>query len=330
MAPVRGRRAACDTSFSTTTPTPSSLGETRTSFANSLLRPPSSLACAHVVLWTFTDICRLWALAQEGQEMSLAARGTTCVASGLLNVDVFPLSSVRLHRFLNDEDRAAVHEAGGSQDSAPRVGLSRPQVSSCSRSSSSGRHRGRSATRSNNALNGNTSPSAARSPLRSVRQRVHIANDDDLEPMLVLPATAPGAAADGPGRPYTDLEARLERLLLRGRELAGTLIRPEVDIQEMGIVAATEVHRRHILTMVPDWHNRPVILQLALGALAVYNLRPSDHTPVEEVNILWALEGNSHTLHLSRVLLADLRRGFLVVRSTACQGEDGGAGRSLP
>ena len=43
--------------------------------------------------------------------------------------------------------------------------------------------------------------------------------------------------------------------------------------------------------MVPDWHNRPVIMQLALGALAVYNLRPSDYTPVEEVNILWALEG---------------------------------------
>ena len=46
--------------------------------------------------------------------------------------------------------------------------------------------------------------------------------------------------------------------------------------------------------MVPDWHNRPVIMQLALGGLAVYNLRPSDCTPVEEVNILWALEGGSH------------------------------------
>ena len=36
-------------------------------------------------------------------------------------------------------------------------------------------------------------------------------------------------------------------------------------------------------------------MQLALGALAVYNLRPSDYTPVEEVNILWALEGGLHT-----------------------------------
>ena len=132
--------------------------------------------------------------------------------------------------------------------------------------------------------------SAAGSPPRSVRQRVDLANDDDLEPTLVLPATAPGAAAHGPGRPHTDLEARLERLFTRGRELAGTLTRPEVDILEMRIVAATEAHRRHILTMVPDWHNRPVIEQLALGALAVYNLRPSDCTPVEVVNILWALE----------------------------------------
>ena len=65
--------------------------------------------------------------------------------------------------------------------------------------------------------------------------------------------------------------------------------------------------------MVPDWHNRPVIVQLALGVLAVYNLRPSDYTPVEEVNILWALEGGLH-----------------FVPSTAYQGEDDGAGRSLP
>ena len=62
----------------------------------------------------------------------------------------------------------------------------------------------------------------------------------------------------------------------------------------MGIVAATEAHRRHTLAMVPNCHNRPVITQLALGALAMYNLRPSDHTPVEEVNILWALEGGLH------------------------------------
>ena len=98
----------------------------------------------------------------------------------------------------------------------------------------------------------------------------------------MLPAAAPSAAVDGPGRPHTDL---LERLLTRGRELAGTLIRSEVDILERGIVAGTEAHRRHILTTVPNWH----IVQLALSALAVYTLRPSNYTP--EVNILWASKG---------------------------------------
>ena len=43
----------------------------------------------------------------------------------------------------------------------------------------------------------------------------------------MLPACALGAAADWPGRPRTDLEARLERLFTRGRKLAGTLIRLE-------------------------------------------------------------------------------------------------------
>ena len=60
---------------------------------------------------------------------------------------------------------------------------------------------------------------------------------------------------------------------MRGRELAGTLIRPEVDILEMGIVAA----KRTVGTP-----QRWFPMQLALGALAVYNLRLSDYTPVEE------------------------------------------------
>ena len=118
----------------------------------------------------------------------------------------------------------------------------------------------------------------------------------------MLPATAPGAAANEPGRPQTGLEARLERLFTRGRELAGTLIRPEVDILEVGIVAANEAHSRHILTTVPDGHNRPVLTQLALGALAMYNLRPSDYTPVEDVNILWALAGGLHVRARNGVL----------------------------
>ena len=124
-------------------------------------------------------------------------------------------------------------------------------------------------------------------PGRSLRQRVDLANDDDdLKRTLVLPATAPGAAADGPGRPHTDLEARLERLFTRGRDLAGTIIRPEVDILEMASSRPPKRTDGNILTMVPDWHNRPVIMQLALGALAVCNLRPSGCTLFEEVNIL--------------------------------------------
>ena len=129
-------------------------------------------------------------------------------------------------------------EAGGSQGSAP------------SRVASSTKAVAHVFCRLGASANGTTSPSAAGSPPRSVRQRVDLPNDEDQEPTLVLPATAPGAAADGPGRPHTDLEARLTSLH-RGRALAGTLVRPEVDILEMNIVATTEVHRRHILTIVP-------------------------------------------------------------------------------
>ena len=53
--------------------------------------------------------------------------------------------------------------------------------------------------------------------------------------------------------------------------------------------------------------------------------------------MLWALEGGLHIRARNgvlftkpRLVLADLRRGFLVVRSTPYQGEDDGAGRSLP
>ena len=112
---VRGLRAARDSS-SSTTPTPSSMGETRTSFTNSTLWCPGSVVCAPVVLRAFMDICRLWALAQEGSGTSLAVRGTTCVAPGQLGVDAPSSSSVcaRLHRFLFGGDRTAVHEAGSA------------------------------------------------------------------------------------------------------------------------------------------------------------------------------------------------------------------------
>ena len=68
------------------------------------------------VLWAFTETCRLWPLAQEWSGMSLAVRGTTCVAPGQLGVDAPSSSPVcaRLHRFLFEEDRTAVHEAGSA------------------------------------------------------------------------------------------------------------------------------------------------------------------------------------------------------------------------
>ena len=114
LAPAR------DSSSSSTTPTPPPTGETRTSFTNSPFWCPGSVVCAPDVLWAFMDLCRLWALVQEGSGVSLAVRGTTCVAPGQLHVDAPSSSPVcaRLHRFLFVEDRTAVHEAGGSQGSA--------------------------------------------------------------------------------------------------------------------------------------------------------------------------------------------------------------------
>ena len=82
LAPVYSPRAARDSSSSSTTPTPSSMGETRTSCTNSSLWCPGSVVCEPVVQWAFTDLCHLWALAQEGSGMSLAVRGATCVAPG--------------------------------------------------------------------------------------------------------------------------------------------------------------------------------------------------------------------------------------------------------
>ena len=175
--------------------------------------------------------------------MSLAVHGTTCVASGQFDADApssFPVCA-HLHHFLFVEDRTVVHEAGDLQGSAPRVGLPHPQKAVAPSPRCLGAH-------AEEVQPGATCPE---------REHVALANDDDLEPTLVLPAAAPGAAAHGPERSHSGLEAHLERLFKRGRELAGTLFRPEVDILKVGIVVATKAHRRHILTMVPDRHNRP-------------------------------------------------------------------------
>ena len=113
--------------------------------------------------------------------------------------------------------------------------------------------------------------------------------DDDMDALFL--ATMVGAPTSVHQR--TEIDDQLESLFSRGRELANTLVRPEENIDDMGIVATTEALKRHILPLVPVWHDRPVMLQVALGALAVFHLRPSDNTPVEEVNVLLALEGNS-------------------------------------
>ena len=146
------------------------------------------------------------------------------------------------------------------------------------------------------ALNGSTSASTAGSPPRSVRQRVDLANDDDLEPTLV--SLRPRRACDRTGcalRPSWVCRKRARVAWIVSSREGGSWRAPLSGRRSTSwSVAATEAHRRHILTTVPNWHNRPVILQHALGDLAVYNLRPSDYTPVEEVNILSALEGDLH------------------------------------
>ena len=114
-------------------------------------------------------------------------------------------------------------------------------------------------------------------------------DDDDLDNFLLGTVVV----APTPVHPRTEMEDRLGSLLTQGCELASTLVHPEENIDDMGIVAATEALKKHILRSVPDWHDRPIMLQMGLGALAVFHLRPSDYTPVEEVNVLWALEGNT-------------------------------------
>ena len=79
------------------------------------------------------------------------------------------------------------------------------------------------------AVNGNTSSPSAGSPSRSVRPRLSAANDDDLEQTMVIPTTALGGVDDATVRSHGEIEACLECLFTRGRESAGTLVRPEVD-----------------------------------------------------------------------------------------------------
>ena len=58
-------------------------------------------------------------------------------------------------------------------------------------------------------------------------------------------------------------------------------------------MAATEALERLVLSLVPVWPGRLVMLQVALKSPCCVPFGPSDYTPVEEVNALWALEGDS-------------------------------------
>ena len=72
-----------------------------------------------------------------------------------------------------------------------------------------------------------------------------------------------------PAHTPTALEDRLERLFAQGRDLVSNLVRPEENIGDMGIVAATETLKRYILTLVAALQNRPIMLQVVLGACSV-------------------------------------------------------------
>ena len=185
------------------------------------------------------------------------------------------------------------------------------------------------------ALNGNTFSPGRRVTLRSVRQCVHIANDDDLEPTMVLPTTALDAAVNEPVRLHNDLEARLERLFTRGQGLACTLIRPEDDVQDgdrRGHRCAQTAHPYGGTRLAQQARNAPTRIGRARSVLPL----PSDYTPIEEVNILCSFDGNSYTRAHNGVLFTTTgfpgkaAKGFLVVRSAACQGQNDGAARSLP
>ena len=60
--------------------------------------------------------------------------------------------------------------------------------------------------------------------------------------------------------PPTSVHQRtwIEDRLASRRELANTLVRPEENIDDMGILAATEALKRHTLSLVPVWHWEPL------------------------------------------------------------------------
>ena len=112
--------------------------------------------------------------------MSLAFRGTTCVAPGQLDVDTASFSLKIERRFMRRVGRRVRARESGCAIHKKAVAPGPRCLGATAEEGPPGAH----------ALNGNTS--AAGSPPRSVRKRGDLANDDDLEPTLVLPRTAPG------------------------------------------------------------------------------------------------------------------------------------------
>ena len=176
----------------------------------------------------------------------------------------------------------------GDVPRSPRVVPS--TKSSRFRSSSSGRLRGRSATRSSTPSMGTRWP----------RPPGLLLGASDSE--FTSPTTTTwnrrwsGAAADEPGRPHTDLEARLERLFVRGREMAGTLVRPEVDILQIWKVAP----HRSAQTPRPD-DGSQLAQQACCQASRIGRARCAQpetsglHAGPGTSTSSGALEGNAHT-----------------------------------
>ena len=100
--------------------------------------------CAPVVLWAFTDICRLRALAQEGSGMSFALPPASPA-----DVDAPSSSRALPPPPLPFRWRSNGGSGGGEPRFRPVSRVAPSTKSSSSRSLSSGRLRGRSATRSN-------------------------------------------------------------------------------------------------------------------------------------------------------------------------------------
>ena len=88
-----------------------------------------------------------------------------------------------------------------------------------------------------------------------------MADDDDVDALFSATMVAPTSVHQ-----RTEIEGPLESLFSRERELASTLVRHEENIDDMGIVAATQALKKHILSLVPLWHGRTNCAACGLGS----------------------------------------------------------------